>query len=460
MPDTMSLNQPAAHGAYNARRRFDLSSPQLIGSLLVIAALGVMAGLALFGKLMADDIATQDRIQLNERVRVSAARLDGLLLRAERDIGEIADQLSDITAQPDAGALRQVRRSAAAILDNGPLAGVIVFGSDDDVLLEIATTDLLPDIFSTQQPLESNTNLLSDRLWMVASRTPNIPLLHFATAGNNSQRIVAVFDPPSLQAALLTTGSTVRPNVETYLLDQENRVLFSTSNLLSPDRLSTPPAPYNMTSVDEAAVTRVHDLSGAERLLATAQLEDQDIRIVHAGAAQGGSAVFGRAATLTIALVAPSLLGIILLISVIQNEWRKSDRRANSASDAVARAEVASDILQAGIVDWSTRDASVIYTRGWRDLFGYSDSVTGEQVFDWLSRIHPDDRPAVRRRYQKLMDGEVNVLDHRIQVLCADGTYTHVRERAATRLDDGGDVVRVILVQTPYVADREEDAAA
>ncbi len=455
-PLTTTLNR----AAIPARRRHDLSSPTLVGSLLVIAALGVIAGLVLFGKLMADDVASQDRARVVDAASISAARIDSLLLRAEMEITTVVREVDGAATPLPPATLRSLRQDVAEMLSRGPLAGVSVLDENENVVLEVSQAAFAASAPSLAQPLESNANLLSSRLRMAASEDDSAPVLHFTSGEARNWRVVAQLDQGALLDALRPNDRAAGAISRSYLLDQEDRLLATDGDPAAFDRLVAPHAPYNAAPLEEASVTMVTDTSGDQRLFATTLLSGRDLRVVHIGARQGGAAVFGRAGALTIALVGPCLLGLMLLISVIQNEWRKNDRRANSAADAVARAEVASDLLQAGIVDWSMSDSSVVYTRGWHDLFGYADGVSGEQIFDWIGRIHIEDRADARTQYQRLMDGEATAVDHTIRVLCADGTYTHVRERAAVRSDGADRVIRVILVQTPYVLRRAEEAAA
>lgn len=445
---------------FYARRRHDLFSPSLIGSLLVIAALGVIAGLALFGKLMADDIARQDRARFGDAAMVSAAQIDRLIIQAELDMDRILRQLEAGDPIPSPEMLRDLRREAVDVIRSGPLAAISVIDPRGRTVLDVAEGEGGKPPASLAQPMMSDATLLTSRLRLVLPRHDARPILHLGNAGAARWRAAAIFDSEVLADALRPGGVNAIPPVETYLIDTDGRIISASHAATWSNRLEVPGAPDNVAPIEETAFTVVSRDGGDNRLLATSMLGNGDLRVALIGAQQGGGAVFERAGLLVIALVAPCLLGLILLISVIQNEWRKSDRRANNSADAVARAEIASDLLQAGIVDWSTRDSSVVYTHGWHELFGYSDGVSGEQVFDWIARIHPEDRPDARRRYQDLMDGVCASAEHTIRVLCADGSYAHVRERAAVRTDDADTVMRIILVQTPFVRERADKAAA
>lgn len=443
---------------FHARRRHDLFNPSLIGSLLVVTALGVIAGLALFGKLMADDIDRQDRARLNDAAMVSAARVDRILLQAGLDMDHILRQLDRPAVAPSSETIREIRREASEMLRVGPLSGIALINSDEGVVLDIAESDFASRFAALAQPLKSDAKLLSSRLQLVLPEHETSPVLYLQSEADAAWRMVGALDPEILPDALRPANSGAV--VESYLIDAEGRVLGAGHHSTQLQRLDLPGAPYNAAPLDEAAVTVVADQDQGDRLFATSLLGDSELRVALIGMKQSGGVIFERAALLTIALVGPCLVGLILLISIIQNEWRKSDRRANNSADAVARAEIASDLLQAGIVDWSTRDSSVVYTHGWHELFGYADSVSGEQVFDWIARIHPEDRSDARRRYQDLMDGVCASAEHTIRVLCADGSYTNVRERAAVRTDEAGTVMRIILVQTPFVRERAQKEAA
>ena len=142
------------------------------------------------------------------------------------------------------------------------------------------------------------------------------------------------------------------------------------------------------------------------------------------------------------------LLALILAISIVQNEWRRHDRRANTSADAVARAEIAADLLDAGVLEWRVADSGLSSSEGWRALFAVGASTAGEDISNWLERLHPDDEARARAAYQGLLDGPGETLNQPLRVRDGSGVYVEVQERARVRRDADGVPVRVVMVHT------------
>jgi len=153
------------------------------------------------------------------------------------------------------------------------------------------------------------------------------------------------------------------------------------------------------------------------------------------------------------ALFGAALLAMILAVSVIQNEWQRRDVQARDADLLVARAEVTCDLLAAGVIDWSVTDGRVEYSEGWADMFAQGTEPLAEEIFDWIARIHPDDRLAAREAYQAMLEGGQTELVHRMRVRMSSGLWVQVVERGRTITGADGRTRRIVLVQTTEPAD-------
>jgi hypothetical protein len=109
---------------------------------------------------------------------------------------------------------------------------------------------------------------------------------------------------------------------------------------------------------------------------------------------------------------------------------------------------VTCDLLSAGVIDWSVADGGVDYSEGWADLFAQGVEPASEQIFDWIARIHPDDRLGAREAYQSMLDGHMTELVHRVRVRLSSGLWVQVAERGRAIAGIGGEVKRIVLVQT------------
>ena len=92
-----------------------------------------------------------------------------------------------------------------------------------------------------------------------------------------------------------------------------------------------------------------------------------------------------------------------------------------------------------GVWDWNTQTDAALFSRGFEELFGFSEGDYGSHIEAWYSRIHPDDRPGVLADVQANLTGKTLRLmnEHRCQ--CKDGHWLWVLNRAAivSRTPDG-----------------------
>lgn len=105
------------------------------------------------------------------------------------------------------------------------------------------------------------------------------------------------------------------------------------------------------------------------------------------------------------------------------------------------------------MIDWSVADGVVDYSEGWADMFSQGDEPASEEIFDWIARIHPDDRLAAREAYQAMLEGTRSELVHRMRIRMSSGLWVQVVERGRAIAGVDGRVKRIVLVQTTEPVD-------
>mgnify|MGYP003627686127 FL=1 len=138
---------------------------------------------------------------------------------------------------------------------------------------------------------------------------------------------------------------------------------------------------------------------------------------------------------------------------MIQNEWQRKDREVRDADLSSALADITCDLLSAGVIDWSVAEGTVTYSEGWADMFAQGVEPTSEDIFDWIARIHPDDRLEARHVYQRMLEGDESELVHRLRVRMSTGLWVQVVERGRALVGASGTIKRIILVQTTEPVD-------
>lgn len=96
----------------------------------------------------------------------------------------------------------------------------------------------------------------------------------------------------------------------------------------------------------------------------------------------------------------------------------------------------------------------------WFAMTGYSREAWEEQPQPWLSRIHPDDQPAVQRLIAEHLDGRSQHLELEYRLRCADGSWKWLMDRGrVVEWDFDGQPVAVIGVSIDIDAQKRSETA-
>ena len=82
-----------------------------------------------------------------------------------------------------------------------------------------------------------------------------------------------------------------------------------------------------------------------------------------------------------------------------------------------------------GLWDWNVTTNKVLFSSGWKDLFGYAQDEVGDNFNEWSSLIHPEDLPTAMANIQRYVQGEISVFTSEHRIRCKDGSYKWVFER-------------------------------
>ena len=102
-----------------------------------------------------------------------------------------------------------------------------------------------------------------------------------------------------------------------------------------------------------------------------------------------------------------------------------------------------------GVWDWDIGNDKILLSKRWKEMLGYEEHEIGNQVIEWLSRIHPDDLSSVTDNVQANVDGEISSssTEHRVQ--CKDGNFLWVLGRGmVVQRDEQGKALRMVGTST------------
>ncbi|KCZ92248.1 PAS domain-containing protein [Hyphomonas johnsonii] len=443
-------------------RRLERSDAFLMRAIQAAALIGCILGVMIYAwQAIASDIDDRQHA-LNQAASAGQVAAEAELARINSVLVEITPLLTTALA-PDATAAtrRDVHAALGERLTSGPVMAIATFGTGASV------TAVFGDL-----PADASGALSAARSSKRAGRElmplELVPLAHGRIA---NYRALTLGDGRVVQVALVLRTSSFSPALDigaaagdrwrAALLNRDGDVIKTapdaTGILLPQDTdLAAVALGWAPLHADEASARdRTSGRQGGTFLEARSVAGDQ-LQVVYIGQARSAFAVLASHRYEFMALFGASMLGILLAVSIIQNEWQRQDKDTRNADLAAARADITCDLLSAGVIDWSVQDATVSYSDGWADMFAQGDEPRSEQIFDWVSRIHPEDRLAAREAYQRVLDGADVELVHRIRIRLATGLWVRVIERGRALIDANGQIVRIVLVQTAEPSDGRE----
>jgi PAS domain S-box-containing protein len=92
-----------------------------------------------------------------------------------------------------------------------------------------------------------------------------------------------------------------------------------------------------------------------------------------------------------------------------------------------------------GLWEWDLTTNRVLFSDGWKDMFGYGPDEVGDSLKAWESLVHPDDRPRVVADLQRHCCGETPIFSTEYRMRSKDGVYkwVHDRGKVCARTPDG-----------------------
>lgn len=102
-----------------------------------------------------------------------------------------------------------------------------------------------------------------------------------------------------------------------------------------------------------------------------------------------------------------------------------------------------------GVWDWDIVNGGILLSKRWKEMLGYEEHEIGNQVNEWLSRIHPDDLSAVTANVQANLDGKIASTSNEHRVQCKNGSFLWVLGRGmVVQRDEYGVALRMVGTST------------
>jgi diguanylate cyclase (GGDEF)-like protein/PAS domain S-box-containing protein len=91
-----------------------------------------------------------------------------------------------------------------------------------------------------------------------------------------------------------------------------------------------------------------------------------------------------------------------------------------------------------GLWDLNLRTGQIYLSPRWKSMLGFQEEESREQVEDWLTQVHPEDRDLVRSRLDAHLQGKMPHYECEFRLLHKDGSYRWALTRGLAVRDEHG----------------------
>jgi PAS domain S-box-containing protein len=136
----------------------------------------------------------------------------------------------------------------------------------------------------------------------------------------------------------------------------------------------------------------------------------------------------GKAKTLLLNMVPVTAGGKSIVYGIGQDITHRKEME-KSLRDSQERWQFALEGSGDGVWDWDLISNRVYFSKQWKFMLGYDDSEIGDNLQEWESRIHPEDRDRVFAEWTKHFEGKtrIYICEHRVR--CKNGFYKWILNR-------------------------------
>ena len=111
-----------------------------------------------------------------------------------------------------------------------------------------------------------------------------------------------------------------------------------------------------------------------------------------------------------------------------------------------------------GLWDWNVRTNDIYFSPRWKAMLGYGEEDIENNLEDWFSRVHPEDRKRLEAALTAHRQGQTEHFEHEHRMLHKDGTYRWMLSRGLAIRGVSGDAARMAGSQTDITERKVADA--
>jgi PAS domain S-box-containing protein len=118
-------------------------------------------------------------------------------------------------------------------------------------------------------------------------------------------------------------------------------------------------------------------------------------------------------------------------------------------SDSEFRWKYALEGAGDGVFDWNCKTGAVVYSKRWKEMLGYQEDELGDDLTDWSSLLHPDDKDHAMAEIDRYLASTDSAYSVEFRMRCKDNSWCWILARAmAVTRDDQQRPLRTIGTHT------------
>lgn len=154
-----------------------------------------------------------------------------------------------------------------------------------------------------------------------------------------------------------------------------------------------------------------------------------------------------------IALLSLLYLALYAIVQNAQKHIAEETQQREMAQQALASSEerwkFALEGSDAGVWDRNLQTGEVVYSRRYREIYGYGEDQLIDHWETWEDRVHPDDLPLVTADREAYLTGKTETYSNERRMRCQDGSWKWILSRGmVVSRDAQGRPVRMIGTHT------------
>ncbi len=127
----------------------------------------------------------------------------------------------------------------------------------------------------------------------------------------------------------------------------------------------------------------------------------------------------------------------VAMIGIMRDvtERRRTQETLREAAERLEQVVVAGGV---GLWDWDLRSNHVTFSLEWKRQLGHEDGEVADDVTEWSSRLHPEDRARAEAVVAEYLAGDLPYYESEFRMRHKDGSYRRILARGAAVRDASG----------------------